>query len=154
MNFTPAGYHTEDDYMTKKSTWKSIAKFLPKDFIIWEAFYGDGTSGEHLRALGYNVIHKNIYFFDSDEGDIIVTNPPYSKGKQILKRLKKLNKPFVLILPISKLNRKYFQALFPGVHLIIPKSRIQFIRNNKNNCNFDTAFFCWKMNLERDIIFL
>ena len=154
MNFTPAGYHTEDDYMTKKSTWKSIAKFLPKDFIIWEAFYGDGTSGEHLRALGFQVIHKNIDFFDSDEGDIIVTNPPFSQAKAILKRLKLLNKPFLIILPISKLTRKYFQSLFPDIQLIIPKSRIQFVRKDKNNCNFDTAFFCWKMNLENDITFL
>ena len=154
MNFTPAGYHTEDDYMTKKSTWKSIAKFLPKHKVVWEAFYGDGTSGEHLRDLGFHVIHTNIDFFDSDEGDIIVTNPPFSQAKAILKRLKLLNKAFVLILPISKLARKYFQALFPDIQLIIPKSRIQFVRKDKNNCNFDTAFFCWKMNLENDITFL
>jgi hypothetical protein len=154
MNFTPKGYHTEDDYMTPFSTWKSIAKYLPKDKVIWEAFHGDGTSGDHLRALGFEVVHKNIDFFDSDEGEIIVSNPPFSKAKAILKRLKSLNKPFVLILPISKLARKYFQTLFPDIQLIIPKSRIQFIRNNKHNCNFDTAFFCWKMSLERDIIFL
>ena len=31
MNFTPKGYHTEDDYMTPKSAWKSIEKYLPKE---------------------------------------------------------------------------------------------------------------------------
>ena len=145
MNFTPKGYHTEDDYMTKFCTWKSIAKYLPKDKVLWEAFYGDGSSGEHLRALGFEVIHKNIDFFDSNHGSVTVSNPPFSKAKNILQRLKLLNKPFVLILPISKLGRKYFQALFPDIQLIIPKSRIQFVRKDKNNCNFDTAFFCWKI---------
>ena len=141
MNFTPEGYHTEDDYMTKFSTWKSIEKYLPKDKVIWESFWGDGTSGEHLRALGFQVIHKNIDFFDSNEGEIIVTNPPFSKAKAILKRLKLLNKPFVLILPISKLNRKYFQSLFPDIQLIFPKSRIQFIRKDKNNCSSSAGSF-------------
>ena len=51
MNFTPKGYHTEDDYVTTKSAWKSIERYLPKDKVIWEAFYVDGTSGEHLRAI-------------------------------------------------------------------------------------------------------
>ena len=133
MNFTSKGYHTEDDYVTPKSAWKSIAKILPKDKVIWEPFYGDGTSGDHLRALGFQVVHKNIDFFDSDEGDVIVTNPPFSRASAVLPRLKLLNKAFVIILPISKLNRKYFQALFPDIQLIIPKSRIQFIRNNKHN---------------------
>ena len=59
--------------MTPYSAWQSIAKYLPQDKMIWEPFYGDGTtSGEHLRSLGFQVIHKNIDFFDSNEGDIIV----------------------------------------------------------------------------------
>ena len=156
MNFTTTAYHRQDDYMTPYSAWQSIAKYLPQDKMIWEPFYGDGTtSGEHLRSLGFQVIHKNIDFFDSNEGDIIVTNPPFSQAKANLRRLKfVINKPFVFILPISQLNRKYFQSLFQDIQLIIPQSRIQFLRNNKNNCNFDTAFFCWKMNLARDIMFL
>ena len=154
MNFTHNAYHVQDDYMTPKSAWKSIAKFLPKEKVIWEAFYGDGSSGEYLQALGFHVIHKNIDFFHSDEGQVIVTNPPFSKAKEILQRLKLLNKPFVLILPISKLARKYFQSLFNDIQLIIPKSSIQFVRRNTSNCNFDTAFFCWKLNLEKDITFL
>ena len=68
MNFTPKGYHTEDDYMTKKSTWKSIEGYLPKDKVIWEAFWGDGSSGAFLRALGFEVIHKNIDLLARDVG--------------------------------------------------------------------------------------
>ena len=33
---------TDDEYMTTLETWKSIEEFIPKDKIIWEAFYGDG----------------------------------------------------------------------------------------------------------------
>lgn len=45
-----AGFQTKtflkhDDYMTPKSAWESILQYIPKDKLIWEAFYGDGTSG-------------------------------------------------------------------------------------------------------------
>jgi hypothetical protein len=40
-----AGFHTKtflthDDYMTPFSAWDNIKQFIPKDKIIWEAFYG------------------------------------------------------------------------------------------------------------------
>jgi len=46
-----AGFHTKtflkhDDYMTPKTAWEAIQNFIPKDKIIWEAFYGDGQSGQ------------------------------------------------------------------------------------------------------------
>jgi len=45
-----AGFHTKtfikhDDYMTPKYAWENIKHFIPKDKVIWEAFWGDGTSG-------------------------------------------------------------------------------------------------------------
>ena len=57
-------------------------------YIIWEAFYGDGKSGDYLTYLGLNVIHEDIDFFESDEGDIIVSNSPFSKKKEVFTRLK------------------------------------------------------------------
>ena len=66
-----AGFHTKtfsnhDDYMTPLSAWENIKDFIPKDKIIWEAFYGDGLSGNHLTKLGFNVIHEEIDFFEND----------------------------------------------------------------------------------------
>ena len=68
-----AGFHTKtfqehDDYMTPKYVWENIQPFIPKDKIIWEPFFGDGTSGEHLRELGFEVIHKPIDFFRFFQG--------------------------------------------------------------------------------------
>ena len=50
--------------------------------VIWEAFYGDGESGAILTNLGCNVIHEEIDFFTNNEGDVIVSNPPFSKKKE------------------------------------------------------------------------
>ena len=99
-----------DDYMTPKYAWENIKNLIPKDKVIWEAFYGDGKSGKYLEELGFNVIHEEVDFFTNDLGDIIVSNPPFSKLKEILLRLKELDKPFILICPSSKINTFYFYA--------------------------------------------
>jgi hypothetical protein len=165
-----AGFHTKtfivhDDYMTPKYAWENITDYIPKNKVIWEAFYGDGTSGKYLKELGYKVIHEPIDFFESNKGDIIVSNPPFSQAKEVLARLKELNKPFIIILPSSKINTQYVRNLFKDtddkLQIIIPRKRIQFIKmlngnveEGKNACNFDCFYYCWKMNLPRDIVWL
>jgi len=158
-----AGFHTKtflkhDDYMTPEYAWKNIKQFIPPNRVIWEAFYGDGKSGSYLQELGFNVIHEPVDFFEHNLGDIIISNPPFSKSKEIMKRLLILDKPFILIYPSSKINTQYFRE-WKDKHLqiIIPRKRIQFIKNGdelQNKCNFDCFYYCYKMNLENDIIWL
>lgn len=164
-----AGFHTKtfikhDDYMTPKSAWENIQHLIPKDKVIWEAFYGDGKSGNHLKELGFNVIHEPIDFFENDLGDIIVSNPPFSLSKQVIKRLKQLEKPFIIIMPSSKINTSYFRENFmnKGLQIVIPRKRIHFEKlvegerpkNWKNACNFDCFYYCYKMGFDKDINWL
>ena len=157
-NFQTKTFLKHDDYMTPKYAWEDIQQYIPKDKIIWEAFYGDGTSGKYLEELGCNVIHNDNDFFKSNEGDIVVSNPPFAKIKDILNRLKELDKPFILILPSSKINTQYFRKNYKNdIQIIIPKKRIQFIKDGKrlqNECAFDCFYYCYKMNLPRDIVWL
>lgn len=157
--FCTKTFMVEDDYMTPRQAWENIIDYVPKDKTIWEPFYGDGKSGEYLRDLGYNVIHENEDFFKHNKGDVVVSNPPFSKYKEILSRLLEIDKPFILILPISKLFTNTIREHFTNVHklqLIIPKRRIQFAKKGSqlNRCNFDCAYYCFKMNLKRDITWL
>lgn len=164
-----ASFHTKtfqihDDYMTPKHAWEDIQKYIPKDKVIWEAFYGNGTSGQYLTELGFNVIHEHINFYNNDLGEIIVTNPPFSDCKNVIPRLAKLDKPFIMIMPSSKINTSYFRENFKnkGVQIIIPRKRIQFIKlvdgeipeNYKSCCNFDCFYYCYKINLPQDIVWL
>ena len=161
-----ASFHTKtlqkhDDYMTPKYAWENIEQYIPKDKIIWEAFFGDGKSGSCLSDMGFDVIHKDIDFFENDEGDIIVSNPPFSEAKKIMPRLRELDKPFILIMPSAKINTAYIRENFKDtkdhLQIIIPRKRIQFIKNGneiQNKCNFDCFYYCYKMNLPRDIIWL
>ena len=161
-----AGFHTKtfqvhDDYMTPKYAWENIQQYIPKDKVIWEAFYGNGESGSDLSDMGFDVIHKDIDFFENNEGDIIVSNPPFSEAKKIMPRLRELDKPFILIMPSAKINTGYIRENFKDtedhLQIIIPRKRIQFIKNGneiQNKCNFDCFYYCYKMNLPRDIIWL
>jgi len=164
-----AGFHTKtflkhDDYMTPKSAWENIKHLIPKNKIIWEAFYGDGKSGTYLKELGFNVIHEPIDFFENDLGDIIVSNPPFSLSKEVIKKIKELDKPFIIIMPSSKINTSYFRENFmnKGLQIIIPRKRIHFEKliegekpkNWKNACNFDCFYYCYKIGFNKDIIWL
>jgi hypothetical protein len=164
-----AVFHTKtflkhDDYMTPKYAWENIKHLIPKNKVIWEAFYGDGKSGSYLRELGFDVIHEPVDFFENNLGEVIISNPPFSKSKEVMKRLKELGKPFIIILPSSKVNTFYFRDNFMncGLQLIIPRKRIHFEKqiegktpeNWKNACNFDCFYYCYKIGLENDIVWL
>jgi hypothetical protein len=171
-SFTTKTFAVHDDYMTPASAWENIAHLMPKYYIqgpimrrivLWEPFYGDGTSGRHLReATGCQVVHEPKDFFTYNAGDIVVTNPPFSKKKEVFTRLKALGKPFIVVCPASVLTTQYFRQLFSDeqIQIIIPRKRIQFGKMTDGNvtwegkCNFDCFYYCWKMALPQDIVWL
>ena len=153
-----------DDYMTPKSAWENIAHLIPKDKVIWEAFYGDGESGKYLTELGFETIHEPVDFFENDLGEIVVSNPPFSQSKNVMTRLKELDKPFILILPSAKICTSYLRENYKNTELqiIIPRKRINFIKlvngkvpeNWKSACTFECFYYCYKMGFDKDIIWL
>lgn len=156
MSFT--GDKTSDNYMTNKNDWERIKEYIPTDKQIWSPFYGDGKQKEYFAEMGFDIIHQDEDFFESNHGDIIIDNPPFSKKKEILIRLKELNKPFILICPSMMLSYKYFQELFSeDIQVIIPNKRISFkhIDSQKSySPPFASFYFCWKMNLPKDLMFI
>ena len=162
--FTAKTSNKCDNYMTPFHAWKDIKQYIPKDKIIWEAFYGDGKSGEYLRDLGFSVIHEPVDFFDNNLGEVIVSNPCFSRSKEVMDRLAFLDKPFIIILPIAKINTSYFRNNFKNkkLQIIIPRKRIHFtkvvdgkpVENWKKATAFDCFYYCYKIGLERDIIWL
>jgi hypothetical protein len=164
-----AGFHTKtflkhDDYMTPKHAWEDIKDYIPKN-KIWEAFYGNGESGKYLTELSFDVIHEPLDFFTEppEQYDTIVSNPPFSLSKEIMNKLLEYDKPFILIMPSSKINTSYFRAWKDkGLQIIIPRKRIHFKKlvdgkvpdKWKNACNFDCFYYCYKINLPTDIVWL
>jgi len=161
-----------DEYYTPKSAWEDIIPYLPKDKTYYEPFNNASNpqslkSKEFLIELGLTMLDKdpydpetddNNFFSDTGEGwDICITNPPFSIKQKVVKRLKDIDRAFILILPTATINTGYFKDLFrDGLQIIIPKKRINFnyYLDNKKSCCFDCIYMCYNMNLEKDLILL
>tara|TARA_R100000697_G_scaffold86440_1_gene98322 strand:+ start:724 stop:1404 length:681 start_codon:yes stop_codon:yes gene_type:complete len=154
-----------DNYMTPPDVWEHIKHLVPKEKTIWEAFYGDGSSGQIWRDFGYDVIHKPVDFFTHDYGDIVVSNPPFADGiiGRIFERLFKLDKPFILLMPVQKIQTKYYAEAVKGkkVQIVLPPKRLGFQKwdaktgeKKKVSYPVECAYYCYKINLPEDISFL
>jgi hypothetical protein len=157
-----------NDYITPHNAWDSILHLLPKDKIIYEPFYCNGDSGDYLKEKGFNVIHKKLDFYEYAnilEYGLILSNPPFADCKKLFNFLFELDKPFILILPTSKLHTHYLKKHLVNkkIQILVPHRRIHFIKCDEDGNKipdwkpatcFDCFYYCYKLGLDRDIIFL
>tara|TARA_R110000751_G_scaffold43398_1_gene100205 strand:+ start:6134 stop:6613 length:480 start_codon:yes stop_codon:yes gene_type:complete len=149
-----------DNYITLKEDWERILKYVDHDKKIWCPFYCNGEQKVIFNELGFDIIHEDKDFFSyTPKYDILIDNPPFSKIKDILKKLKELDKPFILICPNHTFQYRFFQRPFGKyLQLIIPNRRVKFKHLTRDikqgSLPFDCYYFCYKMELEKDLIFI
>ena len=149
-------YNGNDEFYTQKEDWEAIKEFIPLDKVIWSPFVADGKQKTYFKNMDIDIIHKKEDFFLNNHGEVVIDNPPFSKKRKIIERLKELNKPFILIMPSEVLTYKYIKQFSGDLQIIIPKNRMNFLTpdNTLKKFNYDCIYFCWRMNLDKDIIFL
>ena len=145
-----------DLYITDKKVWEVLFKFLelPPSVVIWESAYNKDSSLPLFRDSSLRVVMQDIDFFMDEPSvawDIQITNPPFSKKIEWLRRSLELNKPFILLLPSDILHRKYFHTLFANkkFQIIIPPFRPNFV--GVPRAPFESIFLCVGMNLKSDV---
>ena len=155
-----------DEYYTPKYIWEAILNYLDPTKIYLDPFYGNGGNIDNLNQLGINCVGGNIDCFEALHElnyDIILTNSPFSKPilTEFLYNLSALDKPFIIILPITKIFSKYFKTSFSkykDIQIIIPSKRMSFIDttnfNKRSNPSFCCCYVAYKLNLPSDILFL
>tara|TARA_R100000951_G_scaffold110241_1_gene108067 strand:+ start:462 stop:962 length:501 start_codon:yes stop_codon:yes gene_type:complete len=156
------GKGKDDEFYTLKKDWERIQEFIPKDKVIWEPFSNGEFEGvDYLKSICKEVKSNTGDFFTNNEGEVIITNPPFSIKKDVLIRLKELDKPFICILPTLSLQTKYMKKIFGGdLQIIMPTCKIFFykwINGEKkiyDKLSYYCCYVCYKMNLPRDIIFM
>ena len=156
------GAGKNDEFYTLEQDWKNIEPYIPKDKVVWEAFSnGDFEGVDYLRRICQEVVSHTGDFFDNDEGEIVITNPPFSIKRKVLERLKELEKPFIMILPTLSLQTKYMKALFgDDIQVILPSRKMSYykiIDGEKkiyNQISWYSCYVCYKMNLPKDLIIL
>jgi hypothetical protein len=157
MSFTSD--NATDNYITGKKGWEMIKEFIPSDKKIWAPFYCDGKQKEYFAEMGFDIIHNDEDFFQNNHGEVIIDNPPFGKMKEVSQRLFELGKPFILILPTRYFGIKYFMNKFKDdIQVIVPQNRPTFTNFTNPVEGYTppggTYYFCWKMNLPKDLLFL
>lgn len=155
-----------DEVYTPELAVKMLLPFIKsKDTIIWCPF--DEEDSEYVKVFrnnGYNVINSHIndgrdfFKWTPDQYDIIISNPPFSKKDEVLKRLYELDKPYAMLLPLPSLQgQKRFKYLRECQAIIFDK-RINFFKDKERKeiqkgISFASIYICRKF-LDKDLIFM
>ncbi len=150
-NRTSAG----DEVYTPFYAVEPLLEFLPKDKVIWcpfdeywSAFY------QLLSAHGYTVIRsslvegKDFFEYEPDKWDIMVSNPPFSKKNEVLRRAYSFGKPFALLLPVNSIQGKARYKIFNNeIQMLCFDGRVDYHTRQNMQCttkgnHFGSAYFC------------
>lgn len=154
-----------DEVYTPAYAVRPLLKYLTSGMTIWCPF--DMEYSEYVkifREAGYNVIAshidngQNFFAYSPDiEYDVIISNPPFSIKDTVLQRLKEINKPYAMLLPIPTLQgQKRFEFINDCQALIFDK-RINYYTNRdmtqtQKGVSFGSFYLCRNF-LPRDLIF-
>ena len=149
-----------DFYPTPCEVTLSLLNFLmiPKNKIIWEPACGDGDMSRVMQEIGYTVkesdIQKGEDFLEIPikECDWIITNPPFSKAEQFIRRCNQHNKPFALLLKSQYWHAKKRYNLFDEItpSIILPltwRPDFCFRQRGRGSPLMDVMWVVW--DLER-----
>ena len=97
-----------DEYFTLDKDAETIAKYIIHPMTIWLPFNDRGNAFDRvLPKYGHQVICTESDFFTTPPPigtEAVVSNPPFSRKKDVIKRLAELDMKFVLIMPFLWLN--------------------------------------------------
>jgi len=151
--------NNNDDYSTPVEYLSIIDKFIPQGSNICDPFYNDGLVVREWKKLQRDIIHVNCDFFETDYNcDIFVSNPPFTIINKILKKLFEIDKPFAMLMPIQKICQLKVQKILKNknIQIVICNIYIGFLKNGeRTRCPSQYfSWFCYKMNLPRDLNFV
>ena len=160
----------------KQDLWetpdKSIDMILdrldPSVHFIWVPFVGTGRSTRYMISRGFQVTNgddpdffkQSIPIAPPGMTTVLVSNPPFSIKKEILRHLDVLGMhDMALLLPAPVLFTKYFQAFCVDhpVQLVVHSGRCSFIDpatgKAGGSASFDIAWITVGLGLPHDINF-
>jgi len=151
-------FNVQDNYNTPSLLVNMLIPYLVKwrdsflvnnlrEPIIWLPF--DTEESQYYKILkekGFQVERshlndgKDFFNYEPSQFDIIVSNPPFSRKLDIMKRCCfELNRPFVLLMNIMCLNYQeignFFQFVGKDIQFIIPDKKVSFDGNTSSFCS-------------------
>ena len=144
-----------DEMYTPFYCVKPLVKYIDSSKIVWCPFDKEWSAFvKELKENGNKVIYTHLdmgndfFNYEPLEYDIIISNPPFSKKDDVIKRLYLLGKPFAILLPMNSLQgKKRYEYFKNGIQLLCFDQRVGF--HNANNMArpvegspFASAYFC------------
>lgn len=117
------GRRSGDFYPTPPEVTVALMDFLnlPSNTIIWEPAAGEGDMAGVLMTFCDEVYATDIIdgtdFLQSsiDDADWIITNPPFSRAEEFIRRAAQLGKPFAMLLKSQYWHATKRKALFDEI---------------------------------------
>ena len=156
-----------DEYYTPQNAVDMIIPYILKGGYktIWCPFdKADSNFVITFKNKGFDVNYGHIEtgqdFFEYQEpqGDIVVSNPPFSKRNKIFERLYEWDIPFALINNFNGLfdSKKRFDIFRKHkFEMLVPRGRMKFYHRDKgllNSPNFQSIYVCNRL-LKDQIVF-
>ena len=153
-----------DELYTPDIAIQMIIPYIPKHIkTVWECTaHEESKIVNILRNCGYEVISThikdgyNFFNYVPKHFDMTITNPPYSLKDDFLARGFQLGKPFMFLLPLTTLEGSKRSKMFREnkIQLIIPDKRFNFKPEKNSGAWFQTSWFTYGLNLEKDLNFI
>ena len=151
-------FNVQDEYKTPAMLVNMLIPYLEKyelvfatehdrKPIIWLPF--DTEESKYytiLKQKGFEVVRshlnddKDFFTYQPEQFDLIVSNPPFSKKRDVFKRIiYELDKPFVLLMNMMAVNYQEIAEIFarvnPNIQFIIPDKKVSFDGNTSSFCS-------------------
>ena len=156
-----------DEYYTQENAVNMIIPYIFRGGYrsIWCPF--DTVDSQFVKILkdkgfivnyGHLETGQDFFEYQEPQGDIVVSNPPFSKRDKIFEKLYGWDVPFALIMNFNGLfDSKKRSEIFRShnVELLIPRGRMKFYHKDKGllkSPNFQSIYVCNKL-LEKQIVF-
>lgn len=151
-------FNVKDEYYTPQILVEPILKYVKPNSTVWCPF--DTEDSEFVIVLkedGHKVIATHIwtgqdfFLYEPEEYDCIISNPPFTRKLDVLKRLYDLDKPFAMVLGLPILNYQEIGNFFldKDLQLLIVDKKVSF---DGNTASFNNSYFCHKF-LPKDLLF-
>lgn len=144
-----------DEVFTSFYAVEPLLEFVPKSKIIWCPFDEEWSAFYQLFSEnGYQVIrsclkdNQDFFYYEPEQWDILISNPPFSKKNEVLKRTYSFEKPFALLLPTNSIqSKKRFEIFRNDIQLLAFDARVDYHTRNNLLCttkgnHFSSAYFC------------
>jgi len=144
-----------DECYTPRSGVLPILKYIPEGATVWCPF--DTADSEFVKEISKRnpCVYSHIaaggdfYEYEPEHWDVIVSNPPFTRKRQIFERALSFGKPFALLMTNAWLNDSAPKQLFSEVdlQLLMFDKRMKFGRGEKidgywDTPPFSTSYFC------------